>query len=211
VGQPHLPKPRSSGTTASRIVELLRQGPKTIDDLVVDLDLTRTAVRAQITVLMTRGMVEPAGVRKGSSKPARLFGVTREAVEGLSRAYIPVLIQLLKQLVHQMPPKQFSDLVLEVGRGLGAEHHLRGTLRERVNRANQILHSLGGLTTVAEEGDRFVITGQGCPLSAATTAIPEACGIVTGLLEEVIGQPVESCCGRYDHKRCCFEISQGAA
>ena len=211
MGPQHLPKHRSSWNTATRIVELLRHGPKTVDDLALALDLTRTAVRAQITLLMTRGLVEPAGVRKGSSKPARLFAVTREAVEGLSRAYIPVLIQLLKQLAQQMPPKEFSDLVIQVGRGLGAQHHLRGTLGERVNGANQILHTLGGLTEVTEEGDRYVITGQGCPLSAATTEIPEACGIITGLLEEVIGQGVQSCCSRYDRKRCCFEVSQGAA
>ena len=211
MGEQYLPKHRLSGHTAARIVELLRHGPKTVDDLALALDLTRTAVRGQITLLMTRGLVEPAGLRKGSSKPARLFGVTREAVEGLSRAYIPVLIQVLKQLVHQMSSNQFADLLVEVGRGLGAQHHLRGTLRERVNGANQILHTLGGLTTVAEEGDRFVITGQGCPLSAATTEIPEACAIITGLLEEVIGQPVESCCDRYDQKRCCFQVSQGAA
>ena len=211
MGEHDLPRYRRPCSPATRIVAVLRHGAVTLADLALALDLTRTAVRAQITILMTRGLVEPAGLRKGSSKPARLFGITREAIEGLSRAYIPVLIQLLKQLAQQMSPEHFADLVVEVGRGLGAQHHLRGTLRERVNGANKILQTLGGLTTVAEEGDRFIITGQGCPLSAATTEIPEACGIITGLLEEVIGEPVESCCGRYGHRRCCFEVSRGAA
>jgi predicted ArsR family transcriptional regulator len=183
----------------------------TVDDLAQELGLTRTAVRAQITVLMTRGFVEPAGVRKGSSKPARLFAVTAEAERTLSRAYVPVLTHLLKQLARKLPPDEFSGLMREVGQSLGNYHPARGDIRERAQAANRLLRDLGGLTTVIEEENRLVILGQGCPLAAATADFPEACGIITSLLTEVIGHPVTSCCERYARKRCCFEILQGAA
>ena len=201
----------SPGATAGRILELLRHGPMTIDDLASTLGLTRTAVRAQITLLMTRGSVEPAGVRKSVSKPARLFAVTAEAEQELSRAYVPVLTELLTQLGRRMKAPEFQQLLDDVGRGLGRRHSAKGVLRERVDKANGVLRELGGLTTVTEEPGHYVILGQGCPLSAATGEKPETCAIIAGLIAEVVGQSVTTCCQRYDRKRCCFEIERGAA
>lgn len=196
--------------TSGKIIELLRQGPQTIDDLAASLDLTRTAVRSQLTTLLGKRLAEPRGLRKGASKPARLFGLTAEAEQQLSRAYIPVLTQLLKRLSARLTPSEFETLMQEVGAGLGRYFPTRGSLRERVESANRILHELGGLTLVVEDPNGFTILGQGCPLSAVTAEFPQACGIVANLLAEAIGHPVTSCCERYDHRRCCFEIS-GAA
>jgi predicted ArsR family transcriptional regulator len=77
--------------------------------------------------------------------------------------------------------------------------------------ASQVLIDLGGLTEVVEEHGRFTIRGHGCPLAAATGTYPDACNIVQSLLAEIIGQPVTQCCDRYERKRCCFEVSAGAA
>ena len=200
-----------SSETGARIVELLRHGAMTVDDLAEALALTRTAVRAQLTLLIGRGLVEPVGLRKGSSKPAQLFAVTREAEQEMSRAYVPVLTELIAQLARQLPPREFTDLMAQVGHGLGSHHAAKGTQVERIQRANRLLLDLGALTTVTEEADRFVILGKGCPLSAATGDFPQACAVIAGFLAEVVGQPVGICCERYDRKRCCFEVARGAA
>ena len=193
-------------------MELLRQhGTMTIDDLARELELTRTAVRGQLTILMTKGFVEQRDLRKGPSKPARTFGVTAEAEQQISRAYIPVLTHLLKRLSQRMSPPDFDQLMREVGSSLGPRAPTGGSLRERVEQANSLLHDLGGLTTVSEEPDRFRILAQGCPLGAVTVDFPEACSIVTNLLAEVVGEPVTSCCEQYGRKRCCFEVTKGAA
>ena len=196
--------------TSGRVVELLRHGPKTIDELAARLELTRTAVRSQLTILMGKRLVEQQGFRKGASKPARVFGLSAEAEQQLSRAYIPVLTQLLTRLSQQMSHDEFTQLMSDVGKDLGRHFPTRGTLRQRVESASRILHELGGFTLVSEEANGFLITGQGCPLSAVTTEFPQACGIVAHLLAEAVGQRVTSCCERYDHRRCCFEVS-GAA
>ena len=200
-----------SGGTAGKVLELLRHGAMTIDELAESLGLTRTAVRAHLTLLMTRGSVEPAGARKGSSKPARLFAVTAEAEQELSRAYVPVLTELIAELARRMAPSEFAALLGQIGHSLGSLHPVQGTLREKIERANQLLRDLGALTTITEEEDRFLILGRGCPLSAATGDYPAACAVIAGFVEEVVGQSVETCCGRYDRKRCCFEVARGAA
>lgn len=183
----------------------------TIDDLAATLRLTRTAVRAQLTALMSNGVVEPRGARKGASKPARLFAVTAEAEQELSRAYVPVLIHLLKQLSRRMSPAELDGLMHEVGRGLGPAHPASGELRQRVDTANRLLEDLGAITSITEENGRYRILGQACPLALATAQLPEACSIVTSLLTAAIGQPVINCCNQYDRKRCCFDITEGAA
>jgi predicted ArsR family transcriptional regulator len=90
--------------TAGRILELLRRGPRTVDDLTTALDLTPSAVRAQLASLEHEGLVERRGSRRGTSKPARVYGITAQAELLLSRAYVPILTQLLHVLVRRMPP-----------------------------------------------------------------------------------------------------------
>ena len=198
--------------TSGRIVELLRRGPMTIDELASAVGLTRTAVRAQLATLEKDGFVEHRGMRPGASKPARTYGVTTEAELLLSRAYIPILTQLLHVLTDRMPRRDFDAIMREVGRGLmtgrAAPH---GTLAERVFAASDLLNQLGGVTEVEGKSDRFVILGHGCPLAAATTRYPEACNALESLLSEFVGERVVQCCDRYDRHRCCFEVGFGKA
>ncbi len=198
--------------TSGRIVELLRRGAMTIDELASAVGLTRTAVRAQLATLQQDGTVEQRGVRQGTSKPARTYGVTAEAELLLSRAYVPILTQLLHVLADRMPRREFDAIMREVGRGLMTGRAMpHGTLRERVLAASDLLNDLGGITEADQEGSRFVIRGYGCPLAAATAEYPEACNALESLLSEFVGQPVAKCCDRYNRQRCCFEVPDGAA
>ena len=201
---------RLSQGTSGRIVELLRRGAMTIDDLASAVGLTRTAVRAQLATLQRDGAVEQRGVQRGTSKPARTYGVTVEAELLLSRVYIPILTQLLHVLADRIPGQEFDAIMREVGRGLMTGRTMpRGTLGERVLAASALLNDLGGITEVNEEGSHFVIRGHGCPLAAATAEYPEACNALESLLSEFVGQPVAKCCDLYDRKRCCFEVASG--
>ena len=198
--------------TSGRIVELLRREAMTIDELASAVGLTRTAVRSQLARLQRDGTVEERGTRRGTSKPARTYGVTTEAELLLSRAYIPILTQLLHVLADRMPGREFDAIMREVGRGLMTGRAVpHGTLQERVLAASALLNELGGVTEVAEEGRVFTIRGHGCPLAAATTRYPEACNALESLLSEFVGHPVAQCCDRYDRQQCCFEVSNGRA
>src|SRR4051794_1903514 len=97
----HLPRRITQGT-AGRIMELLRRGPKTVDELAAALQLTRTAVQGQLATLQHDELVEQRGARRGTSKPARTYGVTMQAELLFSRAYIPVLTQLVHVLAYRM-------------------------------------------------------------------------------------------------------------
>ena len=184
--------------TAGRILELLRRGPCTVEDLTTALELTPSAVRAQLGSLEHDGLVEP-----------RIYGVTAQAELLFSRAYVPILTQLLHVLVRRMPPDEFDALMREVARGTMSGRVLpRGPLRDRVGNASSLLNELGGLTEVNEETGFYVIQSHGCPLAVATADHPEVCNVLESILSEFVGATVMKCCDRYDRLRCCFEIAR---
>ena len=200
---------RAAQGTSGRILELLRRGPKTVDELAQALGLTRTAVRAQLASLVRDGLVEQRESRRGASKPSHVYGVTAQAELLFSRAYVPILTQLLHAMSRRMPAVEFDSLMRQVGRELMHGRPLpRGTLGERVTGASALLNELGGLTEVAEEngGGGYTILSHGCPLAAATADHPEVCNALESLLSEFVGAQVTKCCDRYDRERCCFEV-----
>lgn len=198
--------------TAGRIVELLRRGPMTIDELAASLSLTRTAVRAQLATLLHDGTVEQRGLRRGASKPARLYAVTADAELLFSRAYVPILARLLDVLAGRMARTELDRVMREVGRrALSGRPLPRGSLRERAEAACVLLHELGGLTEIVEESPgHLLIRSHGCPLAAATAEHPEACSALESLLGEFAGVPVSKCCDEYERARCCFELGESS-
>ena len=194
--------------TSGRILELLRQGHRTVDELATFLGVTRTAVRAQLAILERDGLVERRGSRPGASKPSHLYAVTSQAELLFSQAYVPILTQLLHVLAQHMPAGQFDSVMHEVGRRLMEGRAIsRGPLGERVAGASALLNELGGLSEVQQENGGYVIHSHGCPLAAATADHPEVCNALESLLSEFVGSRVTKCCDRYDRARCCFEVS----
>ena len=193
--------------TAGRIVELLRRGPMTVDELASALELTRTAVRAQLANLERDHIVEQRGSRRGTSKPSRTYGVTAQAELAFSQAYVPILTELLHVLSGKLSANDFDVVMRDVGRrAVGGRSAPAGPLRERVLHGSALLNELGGVTEVTEVNGVYMIQSHGCPLAAATAVHPEACNAVESLLTEFVGSRVTKCCDRNGRARCCFEV-----
>jgi predicted ArsR family transcriptional regulator len=208
----HLPRRATEGP-AGRIMELLRRGPMTVDQLAEALQVTRTAVQAQLAALLRDEMIEQRGTRRGASKPARTYGLTMQAELLFSRAYIPILTQLIHVLGQRLSAAEFDGIMHEVGRRAmaGRAPAPRGPLRERVATASALLNELGGLSEVDEEDGLYIIRSHGCPLAAATAEHPEVCNALESMLSEFVGRQVTKCCDRYDRERCCFEVGESGS
>ena len=194
-------------STAGQVMGLLRRGPMTVDDLAGALGLSGNAVRPHLATLERDGLVRRSELRRGISKPARTYVLTPEAELLFSRAYAPVLTQLLHVLDERLDAGEFEEVMRDVGRRLMADRpRPSGNLRQRADAAGALLHELGGLAQVEEHGGGFLIRGYSCPLAAATQRHPEACNAVESLLSEFAGVPVAKCCESDDRLRCCFEI-----
>ena len=192
----------------ARVVGALRRGPRTLDQLATELGLTRTAVRLHLTALERDGLVARGGLQAGRTKPSHVYSLTTEAEQRMSRAYIPVLTQLLHVLSQRLTREQFDTTMRAVGRELLANRgRARGSLRERVKAASLLLDQLGGLTDVREDDGQFIIQSHGCPLAATALHHPETCSAMESFVSEFVGATVTQRCDRHDRPRCCFQIS----
>lgn len=196
-------------TGRGRIVSLLQRGPLTVDDIASTLELSASGVRAQITAMERDGVVRRVGRRPGTTRPSRIFELTPEVEQLLSRAYLPLLTQLVDVFANSLPARQVNALLRETGRKLAGElssGRPAGSLRSRVTAASEMLNVQLGAVTRVESNGAYVIRGDGCPLSALTGKHPTVCRAMESLVEEVVGAPVHECCERAQRPRCCFEI-----
>jgi predicted ArsR family transcriptional regulator len=193
--------------TRDRVIETLRRGAATLDELVEELSLTRTAVRLQLAGLERDGQVVRRGMRRGRTKPSHVYELTSEAEQQLSRAYIPVLTQLLHVLNTRLSEAEFDDVMRAVGRELLAgQARPTGALRTRAQAASNLLNQLGGLTEVVEDERGLLIRSYGCPLAATAVHHPETCSAMESFVTEFVGAPVMQACERADRPRCRFRL-----
>jgi predicted ArsR family transcriptional regulator len=200
-------------TSRGRIVSLLQRGPLTVDDMASKLKLSASGVRIQITAMERDGVLRRRGSRAGTTRPSRVFELTPEVEQLLSQAYIPLLTQLVDVFAETLPERQVDALLKQVGEKLARQlsrGRPSGSLRSRVLLASEVLNTDLGAVTRVEENGRYVIRGEGCPLSALTGKHPAVCRAMESLVKELVGAPVHECCERAQRPRCCFEIKRKA-
>jgi predicted ArsR family transcriptional regulator len=157
------------------------------------------------------GVVRRVGRRPGTTRPSRIFELTPEVEQLLSRAYVPLLTQLVDVFANSLPAHQVDALLREVGRKLARElssGRPSGTLRSRVIAASERLNEQLGAVTHVEANGGYIIRGEGCPLSALTGKHPSVCRAMESLVKELAGASVHECCERAQRPRCCCEVAR---
>jgi predicted ArsR family transcriptional regulator len=163
---------RFLSSTRGQVVELLRRGEATVNELAEALSLTDNAVRSHLSTLERDGLVRQSGKRTATRKPEALYSLTPEAGQLFPKAYDLLFNQLLHSLESRITPAEKAKLLRDVGRRLaGARAPLSGVpteaeLRERLKIAVGVLKDLGGLVELEDTGDEIVIRGFGCPLAS---------------------------------------------
>ena len=190
------------------MVALLRRDSLTVEEMARALGITDNAIRAQLAALERDGLVRQEGVRRGSGKPSYSYGLAPDFEPALSRAYIPFLVRLLRQLAGRMSEEELTALLRELGRQWARELRLAGgDERSRLAGASALLNELGGITEVEERDGRFTIRGHSCPLSVLVQENPRTCIAIEALVSELLGRRARECCDRSGERaRCCFEV-----
>jgi predicted ArsR family transcriptional regulator len=194
-------------STKGRILGLLRRGSRTVDELAGELGITDNAVRIHLSTLERDGVVRQRGVRQTGGKPAYSYEVAPDADRLFSRAYRPVLVELVSVLEQRLSEEEVALILRDVGRGLAlSKSASNGSRRERVQAAAAVLNELGGIVDVDEREGATFLRGFSCPLSDAVRAHGGTCRAVETLVSEIVGAPVRECCERGEKLRCCFEV-----
>jgi predicted ArsR family transcriptional regulator len=197
-------------TTRGRLIALLRRGRLTVEDMAAALGVTDNAVRAQLAALERDGLVERQGVRRGARKPSYAYGLTAEFEPTLSRAYAPLLVQLLGELGQHTSAGKLVELLRATGLRWATElPPAHGSPRARAAAAAALLEQLGGAPEVEEHDGQLEIRGFACPLALAVRGHPEVCTAVESLLESVTGMPLRERCDRQGEAPSCrFAIAK---
>lgn len=197
------------GETRARLLELLRDGPRSIGDLAGALGISENAVRTHVAAAERDGLVEQAGRQRSTGgKPARLYGLTRAAEELYPKAYALVFTELVGTLRDEEGEEAAVALLRRVGRRLGAwsAGEAGDDLEARVAAAAALLESIGGSLEVLREPDGWLIRARGCPLSAIVAEDPDVCALAESLVAEATGRPAVESCDRSVRPRCAFRI-----
>jgi predicted ArsR family transcriptional regulator len=198
-------------SSRSKIIQLLRRAQHTVNDLARALGVTDNAVRANLERLERDGLVHQAGSRPSFRKPESLYDITPEAERLFAKAYAPALATLLAVMEAELDEEQLDARLREAGRRLAAPHlpALAGLpLRERAERALQILEALGGLAELQDQDGRLSVRGFGCPFSQVVPDHPKLCLVAQVLVSELLGRDVREQCQRGERPKCCFVVEQ---
>jgi len=196
-------------STRGKILELLRAGESTVNELAEELHLTDNAVRAHLAGLERDRLVVQSGLKPGVRKPHITYALGPEAEHLFPKAYGRLISLLMSIFARQVKPRNLRAGMRAAGRIVAKEHlrQLRGkTRRQRIDAALRVLKELGGAASFKEEDGRHFIYGKGCPIAAATANHPEACLLAESLLTEIIGTAVKEHCIRGPTPSCCFEV-----
>lgn len=189
------------GPSRDRILDLLRWGPLTVDELADRIGLTLNGIRAQLTALERDGLVTRAGLRHAGTagKPPVLYALSQVAAEGYSSAYAPTLQALVRVMRDRLEGDAFQAMLTETGRTLGLAH--------RGQEATRVLETLGA--KVRQEptaaGGKH-LEGARCPLADAVREEPRTCEVVRSMLATAVGRDVTMHCHHGEAPRCCFDI-----
>ena len=198
-------------STRGRIVTLLRYTDRTVEELARALGLTDNGVRSHLAILERDGIVRQHGTvsHEGGGKPAYVYELTPEAEEDLfTKAYRPVLLQLLETISERLGTDETETLLRETGRRIARERTVPTDGRHaRLETAVAVLNELGGFAELEEHGGTFVVRGYSCPLTAVVSDHPETCRLVETLITELVGVPVHEHCDRSERPRCCCEVA----
>ncbi|MBA4182558.1 MAG: ArsR family transcriptional regulator [Acidobacteria bacterium] len=197
-------------STRGRILDLLRVGVGTVDELSRGLELTDNAVRAHLATLERDGLVEQRGLQRGLRKPHFAYRLTDEAERLFPKAYHTLLNQLLVVLKLRLKPKELQSILREVASALAAGQNTsrsNESAERRAQRAVAVLEELGGASRIEKEDDKLLIrSNSGCPFSEIVSEHPEICRLAEVLLSEITKSEVREYCERGKSPQCAFEI-----
>lgn len=193
-------------STRGRIVTLLHGSHKTVNELADALGLSDNAVRAHLLTLERDGLVAQAGLVKGFRKPHFVYELGDEARKLFPRAYDILFNRLLDVIKDGMSLDGVKAALAAVGRKLGKQNAVDGTLDEKLSGTVELLKELGGAASVVRENGRIEIKSGSCPFAEAVAEHPEVCQVAESMIGEMVGTKVVERCDRTAEPKCCFEI-----
>ena len=194
------------------VLDAIRRGCSTVNVLAAELSVTDNAVRLHLVALEADGLIARTGIRHSgrAGQPAAEYALTPAGETALSHAYPPVLAALVAALGARLELRTLRAVMADAGTRIaavgGRSPAAGASLSYRAGQCVSLIQSLGGSATVELGRHEAIITGAGCPLSAAVRAEPGSCTIIEALLASHAGVKATQHCDHGAHPNCRFAI-----
>ena len=199
---------RLGRSPAGQILKLLQQqGSLSIKEIEAALGVTATAVRQQLTMLMTAEIV-----REKRGRPHAVYRLAEKGQALFAQGYEELALALLEEVLHLPDTAHMHQMLHRVSARLGRQfaEHMRGTdIANRLQELTGLLAAHGIMSKVDEEADAFVLTEYTCPYYGLAREHREVCGVEIEAMELALGSTVTLYQSRLDgHNGCQFQVKK---
>lgn len=200
-----------SGSPAGEVLSVIqRRGAVTVKDLEEALNVTATAVRQQLSVLLAEGYISQEAENIGRGRPKHVYGLTDKGRALFPHHYDEFTNSLLREILVSEGPEKVQALMGRMSRRLAAqyERELAGLPAERrATRLTELLNAKGILAEIKFEDGGIVFHEYTCPYYELAREHRAICDMEEEMIAHAMKQPVELVsCSLDGHHGCQFRI-----
>ena len=176
---------------------LERKAGATLDEMVTQIGLSRTAINQQLIALEGQGFIRKAASRKTGGRPQHVYVLTDEGTNLFPKQYSWFSKMLIQTLRQQVGEEQVSRFMYDLGVKLSAGliPRLVGKNRaERVDEIVKIMNETGFAARVTSpgKGEKLPrIECKNCVFHDLSKDYTEVCQFDLGFLSGLMGAPIE--------------------
>jgi predicted ArsR family transcriptional regulator len=196
-----------------RVVKLLvGHPPRTLTDLARASGVTRTAVKQQLTDLVSNGLAQCTLEHlSGRGRPRYRYSATSTALTLLFASNQRLVVPAIWQAVEAVGGRELSKKVLRRVSHTLAEHYnskISATKpQKRLEQFIELLRAEGGLLDFHQEDGQIILYKRSCAFISMFDPSRNVCCVDRELIRNVVGAPVRQSASRHDGQPCCiFEL-----
>lgn len=170
------------GESRSSILHLLLGKDLTAKEIASKLDMSETAVRAQLDALEAHGFVRSKTNRsKARGRPRKFYGLAQAGLDAFPRRYEVLLETILDTLIKNVGEERTSEMLTEAGRELGLKWRPKidpgSAPMLRLHMIVRLLNDMGFVASLKFEDEKPVLVRQNCIFRRTASARHELiCG-----------------------------------
>jgi DeoR family transcriptional regulator, suf operon transcriptional repressor len=200
-----------TGSPAGEVLTLLqRKGTATVKELEDAMEVTATAVRQQLNVLLAEGFIEQRAENVGRGRPKHVYSLTVKGRALFPHHYDEFTNSLLREILLVEGPGKVEELLGRMSKRMAEQYSRQIASRlpaERAQALTELLNAKGIMAEVQFEADVIVFREYTCPYYELARENRAICDMEQDMIEQVMNQPVELVsCTLDGHHGCQFKI-----
>ncbi|MEX1031236.1 MAG: winged helix-turn-helix transcriptional regulator [Paenibacillaceae bacterium] len=178
------------------LLALKHEGPATIAELAIRLEMTGEAIRQHLLQLESEGWIEKHTNRtpgNGGGRPSMHYSVTSEGEHLFPKNYDSLTVEVLDTIAEQLGSEAINQILTTMteARVREWEPRLRGlSLVERVKALKQIYIADDTFMDVENSGGRLRLIEHNCPFLNVAMRRPVLCSVTVSVLTRLLGYRV---------------------